>query len=104
LAAFFRWEELAQKIVKQVHLNNDEKLKTRICIVDNDGLVLADSKDLVLDDKIEFLGRNALFEKKKDFVIADYRGDKCCIAHAYSPGYETYASGWHSLIIQKITL
>jgi len=102
LGAFFRWEDLAQKIVKQAHLIDEEKHSTRICIVDDDGLIFADSKDLILDDKIEFLGRNMLFEKKKDFMIADYRGDKCCIAHAYSPGYETYASGLHSLIIQKI--
>jgi hypothetical protein len=103
LGAFFKWEGLVQKIVKQAHLIDEEKHSTRICIVDNDGLILADSKDLILDDKIEFLGRNMLFEKEKDFMIADYRGDKCCIAHASSPGYETYASGFHSLIIQKIT-
>lgn len=101
LGAFFRWEDLAQKIVKQVHLDG-EKHSTRICIVDDDGLILADSQDLILDDTIEFLGRHVLFEKKKDFMITDYRGDKCCIAHAHSPGYETYASGLHSLIIQKI--
>ena len=103
LGAFFRWEDLAQKIVKQVHLTDEEKQNTRICIVDDDGVVFADSHDLILDDKIEFLGRNMLFEKKKDFMIADYRGDKSCVAHASSPGYETYASGLHSLIIQKIT-
>ena len=66
------------------------------------GLVLADSQDLILDDKIEFLGRNMLFERKKDFMMTEYRGEKCCIAHAYSPGYETYSSGLHSLIMQKI--
>ena len=103
LGAFFRWEDLVQKIVKQVHLIDEEKHSTRICIVDNDGLILADSQDLMLDDKIEFLGRNMLFEKEKDFMIGDYRGDKCCIAHASSQGYETYYSGLHSLIIQKIT-
>lgn len=102
LAAFFKWEDLAQKIVKQVSLSVEDCSDTRICIVDDDGFVLADSHDLMLDDKIDFLGRNVLFEKKKDFVVADYRGNRCCIAHACSPGYETYASGYHSLIIQKI--
>jgi hypothetical protein len=101
LGAFFRWEDLAQKIVKQVRLMDEEK-HTRICIVDDDGLILADSQDLILDDKIEFLGRNMLFERSKDFMIVEYRGDMCCIAHASSPGYETYSSGLHSLIIQKI--
>jgi hypothetical protein len=102
LGAFFRWEDFAQKVVKHVHLMGEEKPTTRICIVDNDGLILADSQDLILDDKIEFLGRNMLFEGKKNFMITEYRGEKCCIAHAYSPGYESYSSGLHSLIMQKI--
>ena len=101
LGAFFKWEDLAQKIVKHVPLTDEEK-HARICIVDDEGLILADSQDLVLDDKIEFLGRHMLFEKEKDFMIIEYRGEKCCIAHASSPGYETYASGLHSLIIQKV--
>ena len=102
LGAFFKWEGLAQRVVKQIHLEDEEKNKSRICIVDEGGLVLADSKDLVLEDKIEFLGRNELFEQRKGFVITDYRGDTCYIAHALSPGYEGYSSGWHSLIIQKM--
>lgn len=102
LGVIFRWEELAQKIVKGVHITDEEKDKTRICIVDENGLLLADSKDLILEDKIEFLGKNELFKEKKGFVISDYGDEKCCISHALSPGYETYASGWHSVIIQKL--
>jgi cache domain-containing protein/methyl-accepting chemotaxis protein-like sensor len=102
LGVVFRWEELAQKIVKGVHISDEEKDNTRICIVDENGLLLADSKDLILEDKIEFLGKNELFKEKKGFVISEYNDEKSCIAHASSPGYETYASGWHSLIIQKL--
>lgn len=102
LGVIFRWEDLAQKIVKGVPIADEEKDKTRICIVDENGLLLADSKDLLLEDKIEFLGKNELFKEKKGFTISDYADEKCCIAHALSTGYETYASGWHSVIIQKL--
>ena len=102
LGVIFRWEDLAQKIVKGVPIADEEKDKTRICIVDENGLLLADSKDLLLEDKIEFLGKNELFKEKKGFAISDYNDEKCCIAHALSTGYETYASGWHSVIIQKL--
>lgn len=102
LGVVFRWESLAQKIVKGVSISDDEKDKTRVCIVDDEGLLLADSKDLILEDKIEFLGKNELFMQKKGFLVSDYKDEKCCIAHALSPGYETYASGWHSVIIQKL--
>ena len=28
-------------------------------------------------------------------------GSNCMVAHAQSPGYETYKTGWHALIIQQ---
>lgn len=102
LGIILGWEKLAQKIVKDVHITDEEKNMTRICIVDENGLLLADSKDLILEDQIEFLGKNDLFKEKKGFTISDYANEKCCIAHAFSSGYETYASGWHSVIIQKL--
>ncbi|HJT09494.1 MAG TPA: methyl-accepting chemotaxis protein [Candidatus Nitrosotalea sp.] len=102
LGAVFRWQDLAQKIVKEVSISNEEKDKTRICIVDENGLLLADSRDLILEETIEFLGKNDLFGQKKGFSISEYKDEKCCIAHAFSPGYETYSSNWHSLIIQKL--
>jgi hypothetical protein len=104
LGAFFKWEGLAQNIVKQVHLDGEEKNRTRICIVDDTGLVLADSKDLILEEKIDFLGINELFQQKKGFMITEYQNDTYCIAHALSPGYEGYSSGWHSIILQKMNI
>ncbi len=102
LGTVFNWENLAQKIIHDVALNDVEKANSRICIVNDDGLVLADSDERILDDTIDFVGKNELFCKKKSFVISEYKGNKYCIAHALSPGYETYSTGWHSLIIQKL--
>lgn len=102
LGAIFRWQDLASKIVKGIPISEDERDRTRVCIVDNAGFLLADSHDLALDETIEFLGKNELFGQKKGFIIAEYKNEKSCIAHAFSPGYETYSSNWHSLIIQKL--
>lgn len=102
LGAAFNWESLAQKIMHATPLTDEEKAYTRICIVDDDGLALADSRDLMLDDTIDFSERNSLFQNKKGFVVTNYKNNKCCIAHAFSPGYETYSSGWHSLIVQQL--
>ena len=100
--AIFRWEDLAQKIVKDIQVSEDERRRTRVCIVDESGLLLADSKDLVLEEKVEFLSKNDLFSQKKGFIVSEYKGEKSCIAHAFSQGYETYSSMWHSLVIQKL--
>jgi hypothetical protein len=29
-------------------------------------------------------------------------GQQVSVAHAASPGYETYRTGWHSLLIRKL--
>ncbi len=102
LGAIFRWEDLAQKIVKGIPISDEERNRTRVCIVDNSGLLLADSQDHVLGERVEFLAKNDLFSQIKGFTITQYKGDDCCIAHAFSQGYETYSSKWHSLIIQRL--
>ena len=102
LASVFNWDSLAQKIMHATPISEEEKDNSRICIVDDDGLVLADSKDRILEDTIEFSKRDTLFKEKKGFVISNYKNAESCIAHAFSPGYETYVSGWHALIIQRL--
>lgn len=102
LATVFNWESLAQKIMYEVALNDVEKTNSRICIVENNGLVLADSDSKILQETIDFTGQREIFNKKKSFAITEYKGKKCCIAHASSPGYEGYSTGWHSIIIQKL--
>jgi hypothetical protein len=102
LGVIFNWEALAQKIIEDTPLSEQEKANSRICIIDNEGLVLADSRRKVLESRIQFSGMETLLAEKKGFVITSYENSECCIAHAFSPGYETYSSGWHSLIIQKL--
>lgn len=102
LGIVFRYEDLAQTILENVPLSADEKTKSRLCIVDDSGLILADSDHKTLEDRIDFNEKESLFAKKKGFIIGEYNGSKCCIAHASAPGYETYSTGWHSLIIQEM--
>jgi methyl-accepting chemotaxis protein-like sensor len=102
LGIIFRYEDLAQTILENAPLSKEEKERSRLCIVDESGLVLADSEHKILEDYIDFKGRDELFAEKKGFIIEEYNGSKCCIAHASAPGYETYTTGWHSLIIQEM--
>jgi C4-dicarboxylate-specific signal transduction histidine kinase len=83
LGVIFKWESLSQTIIQHTPIGEEEKVNTRVCIVDDDGLILADSE-------------------KKNYLFSEYEGAECCIAHALSPGFEGYYTGWHSLIIQKL--
>jgi Methyl-accepting chemotaxis protein (MCP) signalling domain len=102
LGVVLNWQALAHKIIENTPISGDERANSRICIVDNDGLVLADSMNKVLQSHIRFSGMETLFSEKKGFIMTDYENSDSCVAHALSPGYETYASGWHSLILQRM--
>ena len=102
LGIIFRYEDLAQTILDNVPLSADEKKRSRLCFVDDSGLILADTDHKILEGRIDFKDKEHLFAEKKGFIIEEYNGSKCCIAHAFAPGYETYTTGWHSLIIQEM--
>lgn len=102
LGIVFDWDGLAQTIVQNTPLTAEEKEASRVCIVDDAGRVLADSSNRQLLDTIDFDNRAGLFGQKKAFTTVTVAGRPCCVAHAASPGYETYATGWHVLILQPL--
>ncbi|MEM0364593.1 MAG: methyl-accepting chemotaxis protein [Candidatus Nitrosocaldus sp.] len=101
LANIFKWKEFAQRIVENIPLPEREKRRTRACITNSEGLVLADSSGRIFDT-IEFDGRNELFNHAREFMVGEVKGKRCIIAHALSQGYENYSSGLHSLLIQEL--
>lgn len=102
LGVIFKWESLSQTIINHTPIDEDEKNHTRICIVDNDGLILADSDGKMLKETLQFDKKTSLFGEKKNYMFTEYAGVQCCIGHALSPGFENYSTGWHSVIIQKL--
>ena len=102
LGAVIRCKDLVQPILSGVSASLHGKEDVRVCIADDDGIILADSNDGQVGTRMEFLGRDELFRSKKGFMVTDYGNEKCGIAHASSICNEAYSSNWHSLIIQRI--
>ncbi|MEM8865763.1 MAG: cache domain-containing protein [Planctomycetota bacterium] len=102
LGILFNWDEFAQTIVTNTPLVGSDKETTRCCICDDDGRVLADSKGKQLIDRITLPNQAELFAEPKTFVMDEIDGQRCCIAHAQAPGFETYSTGWHSVLIQPV--
>ena len=98
LAAVFDWRGLANKIVNETPLTEEEKLHSRVCVVDENGLVLADTNQRELEERVHFPEMENLFQRKRDFIKTRVWGKNQLICHGLSPGYETFSSGWHSLI------
>ncbi len=101
LGIVFNWDALAQTIMDSTPLSPDEKRATRVCLVDKDGLVLADSENRALHDTIRLPNWAQIKTSKKGFYASVYDSRPCLVGYASSPGYETYATGWHSLLIQR---
>lgn len=102
LGVIFKWESLSQTVIEHTPISDDEKKNTRICIVDDSGLILADSEGKMLRESLDFDQKTSLFNEKQNHIFIEYLGLNCCIAHALSPGFEGYSTGWHSVIIQKL--
>lgn len=102
LGIVFNWDGLAQKIMHETPIDADKRARTRVCIVNDQGDVLADSQDRILQEKLAFGERDALFRQKKGSLICAIGPHKCLVAHAQSPGFETYRTGWHSLIVEQL--
>lgn len=102
LGIVFRWEALAQTILAQVPLSETERKRTRCVIVDNQGRLLADSWGRHLQETLSVSDMQKHFAEKKNFATIKYDGRTCCLAHALAPGFETYSTGWHSVIIQPL--
>lgn len=102
LGIIFNWEALAQTIVKSVPLAAAERTVTRCCVMDAAGHVLADSFEKHLVDSLDVSAIPDVFTRKKGFFVTQYQGHECCIGYAKAPGFETYTTGWYSLIIQPI--
>jgi hypothetical protein len=103
LGIVFNWDGLAQIIVHNTPLSSEEKDSTRVVIVDDDGLLLADSNDRQLQETLPRGTFSSLFlAKKKAFSVLDLDGQNHRVGYAYSPGFETYSTGWHSLLLQRL--
>ncbi len=101
LGILFNWDALAQTIVHNTPLSPAEKNTTRVCITDASGLVLADTENKILAEKIAIENRDQIYQKKKSYGTFAVSGVPSLVAHAQAPGFETYTTGWHSLILQK---
>ena len=83
-------------------LTADEERKSRVCIVDKTGQIIADSHDWQRSDGIALSDHMELLQTKKSFAIMQTAGRTRCVGHALSPDFETYVTGWHSLVVQEL--
>lgn len=101
LGILFRWDALADTIVRNTPVDASEKAHTRACILAPDGSLLADSSGQALQGKLSLPDREKLFASPKSFREVLIDRVPHLIGHARAPGFETYSTGWHSVVLQR---
>jgi hypothetical protein len=99
LGVIFNWESLADAILNSKTFDN----RTKRLFLDASGSTLAASSNVPRGYKFPVQKYDALFQSPRDYILDELDGESVCIAHAISPGFETYSSGWHSVLIQSIS-
>ncbi|MBX2830725.1 MAG: chemotaxis protein [Rhodospirillales bacterium] len=95
MGVFFDWESQAPMVVKSLKFNDEERVRTRVMLIDANNRVLAASDDQgILSEKFDL--------KVDDPARGSYLlDDESLVAYALTPGYETYEGlGWRGVIVQ----
>ena len=100
LGILFNWDSLAQTVVCEAPVAAERKAATRLCIVDDAGLILADTERRQLQESLDLRSIRAAISAGKGHALLTLNGKSYLVGYAHSPGYETYKTGWHSLILQ----
>lgn len=99
LGILFKWQALGQTVVEQIPLSEAERRRTRACLVDERGRILADTRPGG-SGVIDFPERCVMFRGKRGVLSTRVDGRPVRVCHAASPGFETYRTGWHALLLR----
>jgi hypothetical protein len=98
LGVVFNWQNLANAILNSSVFDD----ATWRLFVDGSGNVLAASSNVPKNFRFPVQRYEKVFKMRTGFVVDQFEGKDVCIAHALSPGFETYSTGWHSILIQPL--
>lgn len=103
LGVVFRWDALGQTIVDSAALAPDEKERSQVMLADERGSLLASSGPAFFTRNIPLTNWTNQSSESRFHFLFDDQGHPTLVAVARSQGYETYATGWYSVILQRMS-
>lgn len=98
LGIVFNWDGLALPILqKTAH----SEAGARCYVVDGHATILA-ADAMVSGSKLNIPDFSRVLMSDKGYLVDTFEDQLCCIAHAASPGFETYGTGWYSILVQPV--
>jgi hypothetical protein len=99
LGIVFNWDALGHTILDRMPIAPHEKQRAIACFVDAEGNILADFPAGSLRDTFDNSLFHGLRQGQKGYGVHHFCGREYCAGFAMSPGFETYATGWSSLVM-----
>lgn len=103
LGVIFNWTALASAVLANASLSSEESARTLRLIVDKEAKILASSRPLPAGYQLPLDKIPNLLKQSKGYAHVEWDHEPACIAFAKSPGFETYATGWHAILIQDLS-
>lgn len=100
LGVVFNWNGLSDPILRNLAATSEESRGATCLFIDGAGKLLASSVPVEWKDFLSTSDLQKIFSSPKGYFTSMHRGKPCCIAHAQAPGFETYSTGWYSVIVQ----
>lgn len=100
LGVLFDWTPFAEQILRHTQRSEDGSPR-RVVILEPSGRILADSSPQ-RQNRLEFSGMTDLLAGDKNHAVVEISGARSVVGHGRSPGFETYATGWHALVISQL--
>jgi hypothetical protein len=101
LGVVFNWNNFANAILSGLPLDDVEKQRTSVYIVERDGSIVACSKSTPMDYRFPVQRYPTLIRGEEKYVQETVEGKDYCVAHAKAPGFETYSTNWHAFLVQQ---
>ena len=103
LGIVFNWSALADSVMKNTPIDENDLASTRLVIADSNGTIVADSSGHELVEKVPQSWMEAANAKPLGFKPIAILDRPHCVGFARAPGYETYSTNWYSFITQPLS-
>lgn len=102
LGIIFRWDALGLHVLRQLPLTEKERATTQVTIVDGEGWVMADVDPSRIGRQLRFDGLGNILKSERGAETAVVEGRRVRVCYASAPGFETYTTNWHCLLLRQL--
>ena len=102
LGVVFNWSNFANAILSGLPLDDVERQRTVVYILERDGSIVACSKPMPSNYRFPMQRYSSLLNGEEKYVQETVDGKEYCVAYAKAPGFETYSTNWHAFLVQQI--